>query len=401
MESAIKEPVLGKLASPSRGAYTHRIHSSIGEVSPEEWRRASGGNTGLFMDIRFIAAVERSLGAHARFWHVLFYDELGIPMACASFCLYRVDISLLAGKPLKAIVGWLRRFFPSFAYVYVLFCGLPVSVGQKSVAFAEACDRARVVEMLDNIMKDLAIRERVRILVFKEFNPDECLLIDRLLSRGYRRAESPHMHLLEPRFRNFEEYSDALKSHYRYDIKRSMRKFAATGFWFSRVRDGEHIARVYTDEVHRLYEAVVARAENKLELLPAKFFRELGLRFSGAVSLTLVNDGDQVVAFNYSLSTDGCYCFLFCGMDYRVNAQSDLYFNLMYQDLDQGFREGVRVLQLGQASERFKARLGSDAVPLFFYVKADGMVGALFRWGGRWLFPPRPPAVKFDIFKAR
>ncbi|HKQ08343.1 MAG TPA: GNAT family N-acetyltransferase [Blastocatellia bacterium] len=388
-------------ASPPPAEYKYEMYDSVGAVNTEHWNSASCHTTSLFMNLGFIAAVEQSMSSHAAFRHVILYDEQSRPVGCASFCIYRVDLTTLAGRVIKALAGGIRRVFPSFGYVTMLFCGLPVSIGQNSVALIRECDPGRAVETLDGIMGKLAKQEGIRFSVFKEFSAEECNMMDRLLPHGYWRFETPRMHFFPPRFRSFERYTDALKSHYRYDIKRSKRKLAESGFTITRLRDGEQIAKVYTSELHRLYENVVSKAENKLEVLPKDFFREVAKRFSGAVSLTLISSDDRTLAFNYSLSAGDSYWFLFCGIDYRFNRQADLYFNLMYQDLENGFHEGVSSVQVGQASEHFKARLGCESVPLFFYIKTDGVLRMLIRWGSFILFPPRPPVVRFDVFKAQ
>jgi hypothetical protein len=86
-------------------------------------------------------------------------------------------------------------------------------------------------------------------------------------------------------------------------------------------------------------------------------------------------------------------------MDYQSISEGDVYFNLMYQDLDQGLREGVDVIRLGQASERFKARVGCRTVPLYFFVKGRHLWGPLLRQLSGVLFPVRPPPVEYNVFK--
>ena len=66
---------------------------------------------------------------------------------------------------------------------------------------------------------------------------------------------------------SFEEYRAALKAHYRTNIKRAQRKFATAGCRFVRLTNLNDIRRVYTPEVHRLYEAVVMNSETRLEVL--------------------------------------------------------------------------------------------------------------------------------------
>ncbi len=138
-----------KSRAPTR--YAYRIYPSIGEVDPRRWVFASTGRPNLFMDPRFIATAQRSLRA-ARFWHVVFSTEAGVGVASASLCLYRVDLALLAGKAMHKFLASLRRIYPKFLYVDVMFCGLPISVGGNSLSFAAGCDQECVLDLLETIM---------------------------------------------------------------------------------------------------------------------------------------------------------------------------------------------------------------------------------------------------------
>src|SRR6185369_2185034 len=96
-------------------------------------------------------------------------------------------------------------------------------------------------------------------------------------------------------------YCAALKSHYRNDVRRSERKFRAAGLGVAQLSDAEAIRRLYTPEVHRLYEAVVARSSVKLEVLPIEFFHQLTRQLPGLVTVTVITRDDRVVAFNWGL----------------------------------------------------------------------------------------------------
>ncbi len=385
-----------KSRAPTR--YAYRIYPSIGEVDPRCWVFSSTGRPNLFMDPRFIATAQRSLRA-ARFWHVVFSTEAGVSVASASLCLYRVDLALLAGKAMHKFLASLRRIYPKFLYVDVMFCGLPISVGGNSLSFAAGCDQECVLDLLETIMGDLARQHRAHVRVFKEFTSDECESMDGLLARGYQRASTPSMNLLEGRFADFDDYCASLRSHYRNDIRRSVRKFARSDYVVCRLRNAHDVVEAYSDDVHLLYESVLQRATHKLEHLPAEFFRELARSFPDMVSLTLVKHGDRVVAFNYALSHADCYYFLFCGMDYRIHRETGLYFNLMYRDLDHAFRDGLKLVQLGQASDRFKARIGCATIPLFFYIKAEGLLGRLITLARPLLFPLHRPPRRMSVFR--
>src|SRR5437867_1941446 len=307
------------------------------------------------MDPRFLETVERAFASQGRFHHAIVVDRHERPVAWASLCTFPVDVLTLAGPGLQALARGARAALPGLGSLRTLFVGMPVSLGQSHLAIAPDAEPAAVLAALDETLQAIAARERVRLVVWKEFDPAGAARLAPLLERGYRRAESPAMHALDARFKDFADYCAALKSHYRYDVRRSERKFRASGLRVAQLHDAAAIRRVYTAEVHRLYEAVVARSPVKLEVLPIEFFHELVRRLPELVSLTTIADGDRIVAFNWGLMNGRVHHYLFCGLDYTRAPDADLYFNLMYHQLDDALRRGPgrhRLPHAGQGRAR-------------------------------------------------
>jgi predicted N-acyltransferase len=379
---------------------SYRLYDSIDEVPLNDWAEASQEGSHGFMDPGFLRAMEQGFAGEAKFFHVLIDDADGGPAACASLCLMEVDPLLLAGPRLRRVVGWSRRWFPGLGKFTVLLCGLPLSAGQSHLAFAPGADRARAVVQLDGVMQQVARRHGARLIVFKEFGDEDRAHMDQLVPLGYCRADSPASYALARTFPSLKAYCDALKRHYRSEVTRSQKKFARAGCRAVHLDDPEEIRRVYTPEVHRLYEAVVGKAEMKLEILPHRFFHALAAELAG-VTLTAVYRAEQVVALGWSLTSGDAFHGLFCGIDYAHNADCDLYFNVMYQSLDLAFRRGCQHITLGQTAETFKTRLGCAGTKRYLYARG---AGSLLSWALRrsasFLFPPRPAQDANDVFKA-
>jgi predicted N-acyltransferase len=220
-----------------------------------------------------------------------------------------------------------------------------------------------------------------------------------LLLLGYTLGESLPMNMFDRKFSDFEQYLAALKAHYRQDVRRSKKKLEKTGFTVARIQGGPELEQMYSEEVHKLYLAVVERAESKLEILPREFFLAMAREFRECISFTYISRGERIVGFNWALRSGQAYRFMFCGIDYKLNEAADLYFNLMYAELDNGLRADVAAIEVGQTADLFKARLGCFPIPLKFYVKATIFQG-LLRRSARFLFPARPPAPAYDIYKS-
>jgi predicted N-acyltransferase len=382
-------------------SYRVRLVEAVADLPAADW--AAGGEVArtVFMDPRFLATVEHAFRGQARVLHALVYDEASRPQGWASLCSFPVDVTTLAGPGVQAGVRALRRALPRLGLLRTFFVGLPVSVGQSHLAISPDADAPGVLGALAEAVEAVAAREGAWLAVWKEFDPAAAARLDPLLrARGYRRAESPVMHEMDARFPDFDAYRGALTSHYRADVRRSERKFRAAGLKVVHRCDAEEIRRVYTPEVHRLYEAVVARATVKLETLPAEFFRELARRLPGLVSLTTIEDGERIVAFNWGMMDGPVHHFLFCGMDYSAARDADLYFNLMYHQLDDALRRGPARILVGQTADAFKARLGCRPTPRYFYVKGSRPAArAALARAFRLVFPDRPAVPTYAVFR--
>ena len=371
--------------------YRHVLFDSILDVNPAEWN-ALRMPSDPFMDSRFVLAVEKAFKGSGRFWHVLFYDEQNQPAASACLCLYKVDGALLADGTAAVVAGWVKRIAPWAMYFKVLFCGLPVSAGQSSLRFAPGVDSASILKQLDEVMLKIARRERAKCIVMKEFEAEECERLGVLPELGLRRADSLPMNHTSLKCKDFDDFLKQMPSRKRYPIKRSQKKMAKTNLRVVQKTGGEGVAELYTDEVHKLYENVLNKAEVKLEKLPPEFFRELARNMPDESAFTFIYDGDQIVAFAASLYNKTEFHQMFVGVDYSRNNDVDLYFNLFFHALDYAFRQDVADIYVGQSADTFKQRkLGCHQRPMYFFVKGvDVLTKFVLRQAFDSFFPPHP-----------
>jgi predicted N-acyltransferase len=379
--------------------YSYRLYGSIDQVPLADWKVASQEGSHGFVDPAFLRAVEKGFAEEARILHVLI-DQDGEPVACASLCLYQVDLLMLASPGIRDKVGWVQKVAPRLGNVTILMCGLPFSAGQSNLTFASGADRVRVVEVLDTLMRQLARQHGARLVVLKEFGADDREYLAPLTRRGYCSADSAPSYAMSRTFPDLAAYCEALKSHYRSGIRKSLEKFERAGCRVVHLEDPDEIRRVYTPDVHRLYEKVVGKAELKLEVLSHRFFHELVEQLQGRATLTVAYRGERIIGFGWGLSTGPAFDGLFCGIDYDHNAECDTYFNVIYNSLDHAFRRGSERITVGQTADAFKARLGCTGTPRYIYVRGTGPVLSwVLRRSVGFIFPSRPPLPPNDVFK--
>jgi predicted N-acyltransferase len=278
-------------------------------------------------------------------------------------------------------------------------CGSPVSTGESHLRIAPGFDANAVLHALDQLLLSLARGEGAHFIVFKEFGLKQAGQTDSLAALGYIRADSLPMNSFPTRFRDFDHVCASFRARYRNQAVRSRKKFERSGLHVVHLRGSKGVDALYTDDVHRLYLAVVDRAKTKLEYLPAEFFREIARQFSDDATFTLIYQDKRIVGFICGVLDQHTYFNFFCGFDHELNEETDLYFNLMYEDLDYALRQNPRFIQIGQSANEFKSRMGCFLEPRCFYVKTRlSFLQPLLRAASPLLFPQAAPIIERNLF---
>ncbi len=376
----------------TRVEYTASLYESIRDVDPEEWNRVRNPHADPFMHPGFVAAVENSLAKTCRFRQVIVRDEHGQPMATACLCFFPVDAAVLANGFARRVANVINSVAPVLLRIPLLLVGLPISCGGSHLRFAPEADREAALRVIDDEARKFARETKAKCIVFKEFEDHECHDLESLAALGYRQADSLPMNCAPSGYASFDEYLASIPSAKRRTIRKSREKFAKSGLKVVHLRGGDGADRLYTDEVHRLYDGVLDRAKVRFEWLPADFFREIARQMPDNSLFTYVFQGERIVAFAATLTVEEVFDQMFVGYDYDLNPECDLYFNLFFEAVSAAFQRNPRRIYIGQTSDEFKhQKLSGFQVPLSIYVKATHpVVNALVKNTFSLFFPPRP-----------
>jgi hypothetical protein len=144
------------------------------------------------------------------------------------------------------------------------------------------------------------------------------------------------------------------------------------------------------------------RAAVKMEVLPIELLHQLALRLKGQIELLAIRKDGRIVAFSSCLLAQSSYYTMFGGLDYRLNREFDLYFNLVYALLERGLQKRASTIVFGMGSDAVKTRIGCHAEPLYVYVKGRGpLMSFIVGAAGRLLIAPRAAAPTLRIFKKK
>jgi hypothetical protein len=108
-----------------------------------------------------------------------------------------------------------------------------------------------------------------------------------------------------------------------------------------------------------------------------------------------------VVAFAWGLQDGSTYRVIYAGLDYQLNRELDLYFNIVYAVFDRAFRKGAERIDFGQAATVFKARIGCYSEPLYAFARGLGpLMSRFFYLVGSLVVVRKPSIPPYQIFNS-
>ena len=210
------------------------------------------------------------------------------------------------------------------------FIYLPLSVSHPSIIWGE--DKTEVAKALHK-MKGIKI----------------IINVDGEELEGFAKGHYLPICILENRWKTFEDYIGSMRASYRRRINQALEK--GKSITYEELPDN----RDFTDEMYGLYEQVFDHSEYSLEKLTADFFRN-------DISKTiLLKIGGKTEAFLQLIEDrkNDMLIFEFCGYDYAIAHEYDIYYNMLATISRYAIEHGFRYVQFGQTAYDAKMKFGA------------------------------------------
>ncbi len=368
--------------APGPAALRVRVHRDIDEIDAAEWDSLLSPED-LQLSHRFVCLCQGSHVEGAEYRHLLVY-EAGRLCGVASLSRINVSLDVLASGTARSLIASVRRRFPRFLRVGLLFCGLPVSFGQPCLKLAPWADAGAVCRLLGRVMARAGRETGAHLLCLKEFDPVAAVVVDPVCGHGFFRAPSLPSCSLDIRWGSFSGYLREMTAGYRRQVRATLRARDAAGLTFRRVDAFAAEGAV----IHALYSQVIERAQHRLETLNRSFIDRLDTDLGPQSRAIFLERRGQPLAVAVMLYSGKLATFLLAGLDYGADRQWQVYPNLVLEVVNDAIRAGASRLEMGQTSYPLKSRLGAVAVPRFLYLRHRNPLGhALLRGAAGLLFP--------------
>ncbi|MCF3964333.1 GNAT family N-acetyltransferase, partial [Streptomyces fuscigenes] len=352
---------------------------SVGDLPDGLWRRLAPPHDPMGAPEVFAAAERGHVGPDSHAYLLLQRDERAVGI---------LPLSLFSGLRLDDVVGPrerrllspLRRWAPRLLRVPMLFCGNLLGQGHLLYDGVPDDEAAR---LLVRAALDLARRERLGTVVFKDFTPDAPAALTRALrDAGFFTVRSLPDTELALGYASFEEYVAALPAKPRRNARSNLRKFEAAGLRMEAVDDWAPLVPAMLG----LYGQVMARADQTLDVLDADFMTALAALTApgtppgpappaalgtppapapsaGADSrLVACFRGERLVAFLLCLFAGEGAVGARIGLDYAIAHEARLYHAVHHEAIRLALARGCRHIRFAQTAYVPKLELGCALV---------------------------------------
>ncbi len=352
-----------RMSESANQTYQTTIYASIHEIDAELWDAITGHN-GLIRSHAYLAAAEAASIEDCRYFYPVITDENGRIVAHA--CVYTIttDFAQLLPKPLSWIPKAMRRFWKRFLHVRITECASPLSASH-SISVLRGPERENLIRRIGAAVNAIARSERSSLLVVRDFLTTDRDDFDVLLSDGFNLVSNMPLARIRVRWDSYEEYLSSMRSRYRKDVKRRLRRAVKSGQEVRVLESFGGQSELWVEQARTVQENTKGF---KREILPRGYYENMDAKLGDKSLLVAAEREGRIVAHGMVLYDDSDTIATYFGRDRGPASQE--WFNLVNEVIRIGIDRKSTYINLGLGSYDAKANVGADVEPLFVYSKS-------------------------------
>ena len=337
-------------------------------------------NSPIEMSFEYLKAMEETIPGAAPRYAVIY--KRNIPVLFVWFQLFTItaDNFKLSGD--KGFIKSIVRFFLNLKKARLLVSGNALRNHSVAVCYNnEMLNEAEANEMVAAVAEKIAAEECATALILKDI-PFNDKTIQSLIDIGYEQPWDDNVMVmpLQSEWTNIADYINSVS-----------RKYKSRATKIIKAGQELEVKELTADEVDfynsglcRLFSSVVNNQSFKLTPIAPDHFQQMKALYRDNFQVTAFFTGDTLVAFYSAIVNEKEYEIYYAGFDYSLNANYQLYFNILFSGLEKAILQKKKQLRLGRTSFDAKASLGAQPVPINYLVKTFHVPAAVTRWFVRY-----------------
>lgn len=357
--------------------YKYLIFDNIELIGKREWKSASGEGS-IFKSYEYYLALQHGCADNVMHRYVLVYES-DIPIAASYFQVINLggksirhlisDRSVLLQNSLAAVVD--EKIFGINGKAKSLIVGGNLfATGELCFMSSEKSNIDKACNEFDHILRlvedSLPENTTVSTVLMKEFSPGN-LFQNKTDYSGFTSFEiDPEMLVtINPAWKTFDNYLDALASKYRLRAKNALTKSSGI------VRKNFTATEIEKNkaEIETLLQMVYDKAPVKIASTSVDYFIKLKQHLNDNFQFHAYLYNKKIVAVSSAFFSNHELIAYNIGLNYSLNKSHALYQRLLYDYVNDAIALSATHLNLGRDALEIKSTVGAQPVPYKLFVR--------------------------------
>ena len=267
-------------------------------------------------------------------------------------------------RMLQSFVGGLRKWWPQLLIVRVTECCSPL-VADHSISAIDDGSRPELIMRIGRVIEEVAKEQNSPLIVIRDFLASARPEFDVLCGAGFNLVSNMPLARIRVRWDSYDKYLQAMRSRYRKDVKRRLKRAERTGQRVRRIKDFGALASTWVKQAAVVFDNTKGFKREKLA--PA-YYRNINEKLPEHSELLAVERDGALVAHGMLVNDKKNTTATYFGRD--PGMPNSEWFQLMNEVIRIGIDRKSEYINLGLGSYDAKANVGAEVEPLFVYSKS-------------------------------
>lgn len=350
------------------------VFNKVADIPTIVWKELNCAHN-LYFSSNYLEAIEKH-NSHLSFYYIVLKNKNEKAIAFANLQIINFQLEEIekdTSSIFKKITSIGRRLtiIPREKPLKIINCGNTFVSGEHGI-FIKKGENKRLI--LRKISKGILHHTEnsnkenpIDMFMMKDFMAESLPITKELISLGYYSFNiEPNMILkINPKWQDFEDYLDVLKTKFRVKAKKAMKlSNNLVTKEISVLNFDEHLLKMT-----ELYKKVVTKAAFNLGEFNLQTYKSLKTKLGDSYILKSYWIDDKMVGFMSGMINNSHLDAHFVGIDYELNKQHAIYQRMLYDYIKIAIDNKIEVLNFGRTASEIKSSVGAIPQDLTVYIR--------------------------------